>query len=232
MWRSRLQGEAAEQLPEPRFPDLVDGTAAGFFRALRSALPDDGMLVTDSGMHQFLARRHFEVRAPHGLMFPNDFQAMGYGLPAAIGAKLAATKRPVVLVMGDGGLLMSGMELITAVRERVPLTVIVFHDGQLNHIRLQQLAESGHAHGVSLRMPDLATLAEAVGMRYVRLAGDAERILATAFKSLEPILIEVRVGDSAAIRLLQAKAATRRAATRVLGPRMAAWIRQRLNWPT
>jgi acetolactate synthase-1/2/3 large subunit len=232
MWRDRLRSEAAEQLPEPRFPDLVDGTAAGFFRALRNALQNDGVLVTDSGMHQFLARRHFEVRAPQGLIFPNDFQAMGYGLPAAIGAQLAAAERRVVLVIGDGGLLMSGMELVTAVRERVPLTVIVFHDGKLNHIRLQQLAESGHAHDVSLHIPNLAMLAEAMGMRYVRLAGDAEPILTTAFKSAEPVLIEVRVGDSPAIRLLQAKAATRRAAPPVRGPRLAAWIKQRLSRPT
>jgi len=232
MWRDRLRSDASDQLPEPRFPDLVDGTALAFFGALRRALPDDGILVTDSGTHQFLARRHFEVRVPHGLIFPNDFQAMGYGLPAAIGVKLAALNRRVVLVIGDGGLLVSGMELVTAVRERLPLTIIVFNDGQLNHIRLQQLAQSGQAHSVSLRVPDLATLATAMGLRYVRLAGDAERILAAALMSLEPILIEVRVADSPAIRLLQAKAATRRAATRVLGPRMAAWIKQRLSRPT
>ena len=86
-------------------------------------------MVTDSGLHQGLVRRHFDVLSPRGLITPTDFQSMGFGLPAAIGAKLAAPERPVVAVLGDGGFAMSGMELLTAVREKIPLTVIVFNDG-------------------------------------------------------------------------------------------------------
>ena len=91
-------------------------------------------------MHQQLLRRHFEVLAPRGLLFPSDYQSMGFGLPAAIGAKLAVPERPVVAVLGDGGFAISGLELLTAVHANLSLTVIVFNDGQLGRIRLEQLA--------------------------------------------------------------------------------------------
>ena len=98
---------------------------------LRAALPDDAIVVTDSGYHQMSVRRHYTVRSPHGLIVPTNFQSMGYALPAAIGAALGAPSRRVVAVVGDGGMLMSGLELATAARERIPLTVVVFNDRRL-----------------------------------------------------------------------------------------------------
>jgi acetolactate synthase-1/2/3 large subunit len=228
-WRERLRTPMAARFPEPRFADVDGGTAAAFFGALRHALPSHGILVTDSGLHQSLARRYFEVRAPNGHIFPNDFQSMGYGLPAAIGAKIAAPTRPVVAVVGDGGLVMAGMELLTAVREHVPLVAVVFNDGQLSQIRLQQLTEFGHTHDVALRTPELASFAQAIGMRYLRLAGDTEATLRAAIASPEPVLVEVLVGDSPGIRALQVKAVTRQTIRRLLGPRVVAWIKRRLN---
>ena len=94
---------------------------------------------------------------------------MGFGLPAAIGAKLADADRPVVALIGDGGFLMSGLELLTALREEVQLVVFVFSDGHLNQIRLQQWREYGHAHAVDLLNPNFAILAEALGVGYVGL---------------------------------------------------------------
>jgi acetolactate synthase-1/2/3 large subunit len=229
VWRERLRAPMPARFPEPRFAEVDGGTAAAFFGALRRALPSHGILVTDSGLHQSLARRYFEVRSPNGHIFPNDFQSMGYGLPAAIGAKIAAPARPVVAVVGDGGFVMSGMELLTAVREQVPLVVVVFHDGRLNQIRLQQLAEFGREHDVALRTPDFASFARAIGMSYMRLAGDATAALRTAIASPEPILVEVLVGDSAAIRALQVRGFARQATRRLLGPRVVAWLKRRLS---
>ena len=90
---------------------------------------------------------------------------MGYALPAAIGAKLARPERPVVALIGDGGFAMSAMELLTAVRERVPLTVIVFNDGYYGLIRKQQIGAYGHSHGTTLSNPDIRGVAESAGAR-------------------------------------------------------------------
>jgi thiamine pyrophosphate-dependent acetolactate synthase large subunit-like protein len=155
---------------------------------------------------------------------------MGFGLPAAIGAAVAAPSRPVVALIGDGGLAMSGLELLTAARERIPLMTIVFCDGSLGLIRAQQIREFGHTHGVSLDPMDLAAFAAAVGVRHVRLeSDDPARLLGEARAASEPVLVEVAVGDSAAARRQQAVSYARSAVRNALGPRLIriikGWLR-------
>ena len=191
--------------PEPAVGGSRSESAAGFFGALREVLPRDAILVTDSGTHQMLARRHFSVLSPRGLIVPSDFQSMGFGLPAAIGAKLAAPDRPVVALIGDGGFAMSGLELLTASREGVPLTVIVFVDNYLNRIRLEQLARYGRTAGTSIRNPDFADFARSVGARHVRVEADAASVLAEAVAAPGVTLVEVPVRDSLAVRLARTR---------------------------
>jgi acetolactate synthase-1/2/3 large subunit len=228
-WRERLQAPGARDLPEPVLHGVEGGTAAAFFSALRRALPRDGILVTDSGLHQVLARRYFDVFAPRGLILPTDFQSMGFGVPAAIGAKLAAPTRRVVAIVGDGGFLMSGVELVTAVREQVPLMVVVFNDGQLNQIRLQQHRDFGHAHSVELRTPDLESFAASLGIDYVRLTGEVEARLKAAIAAPRPTLVEVAVGDSRGIRLAHARGLARKTIRRLLGARYVGWLKRMLG---
>jgi acetolactate synthase-1/2/3 large subunit len=215
--------------PDPVVRGVTPATPAAFFAALRRALPRDGIVVSDTGLHQALVRRHFEVLTPRGLVFPSDFQSMGFGLPAAIGARLAAPGRPLVLVIGDGAFANSGMELLTAVREKIPLAVVVFNDGRLNWIRVQQLATSGMAHGVDLLNPDFALFAEAMGARYALVDGDAEEVLERAVASDEVTVVEVRLGDSGAIHLARARGLARGALRRTVGPlpRLRRWLRRK-----
>ncbi|MGH8213152.1 MAG: thiamine pyrophosphate-binding protein, partial [Rhodanobacteraceae bacterium] len=114
LWRERCRAEKLEDPIEPRIHGVTGGAPAVFFDALRRVLPRGSILVTDSGQHQDLARRHFPVWWPRGLITPTNLQSMGFGIGAAIGAKLAAPERPVVALIGDGGLAMSGLELLTA----------------------------------------------------------------------------------------------------------------------
>ncbi|HKE00613.1 MAG TPA: thiamine pyrophosphate-binding protein, partial [Planctomycetota bacterium] len=88
-WHSPISLDPAAGPMEPTFHGVDGGTARAFFEALRRAAPRDAILVTDSGLHQMLARRWYRVLEPRGLLVPTDFQSMGFGLPAAIGAKLA-----------------------------------------------------------------------------------------------------------------------------------------------
>lgn len=215
-WRGRLR-EPAKGAVEPAFHGVEPGTAEAFFAALQRALPRDAIVVTDSGLHQTLARRHLQILSPRGLLVPSDFQSMGFGLPAAIGAKLAAPERAVVAVIGDGGFLMSGLELLTAVRERAPVAVVVFNDGQLNRIRLQQLAQFGRSTGCEVLNPDFQAFADAVGARYALCEGDVEGILRAAVAGPQPALVEVRIGDSPSIRSERVKGLARDTARRALG---------------
>ena len=212
--------------PEPRILDADVTTPAGLFRALRISFPRDGILVTDSGQHQALARRHFPVLAPRGLICPSDFQSMGFGVPAAIGAAIGAPGRRVVALVGDGGFAMAGLELLTAAREGLPVTVIVFNDGQLGLIREQQLREYGHAHAVALGGFDIAAVAAAAGARHLQLAGSAEAVLRDALASEGPVVVEVAVGDSAGQRAAHAKGYLKQAARGMLGGRLRAWLKR------
>jgi acetolactate synthase I/II/III large subunit len=214
---------------EPVIVGAQSMRAVEFFRWLRAALPRDAIVVTDSGLHQILTRRHYDVLAPRGLICPSDFQSMGFGLPAAIGAKLAAPERPMVALIGDGGFLMSGMELLTARRERVPLLAIVFNDGHLNQIRLHQWADFGHAHAVDLVNPEYPTLAAAFGIGYLRFdecqPADVER----ALREPGPTLLEVVVRDSADMYRLPAIAQARSVVRRGIPRGLREWLKARLR---
>jgi acetolactate synthase-1/2/3 large subunit len=224
-WRARVRANCRGAI-EPRVAGADPAIPARFFEIVREVLPREGCLVTDSGWHQMLARRHFPVLACRGLMVPTDLQSMGFGLPAAVGAKLADPKRPVVLVVGDGGLLMSGMELVTAVRHDISLPVIVFNDGHYGLIRIQQLQDYGQSAGVACGGLDLESFAAAVGAHYVLADKDIRVPLQAALAARSPTIIEVPIGASTATRRVWAKGVARSTAKRLVGRGILAWLKR------
>lgn len=228
-YRRRLRVVPENAVPEPSFRGLEPPDAGALMASLRRVLPRDGIVVTDSGLHQTLVRRHFDVLAPRGLIVPNDFQSMGFGIPAAIGAKIAAPERAVVAVTGDGCFAMAGMEMLTAVREKIPLTVVVLNDGRLNLIRLQQIASSGRTESVDILNPDYGAFAASVGADYVCIDGNAEEVLGRAVQSPGVTLVEVRAGDSAAMRIYEAKGLARGLGRSILGPGIVKWIKRKIR---
>jgi acetolactate synthase-1/2/3 large subunit len=228
-WHNRLTART----PDAREP-LVSGTAAGdargFFKSLRQALPDDAILVLDSGLHQILARRYYSVLAPYGLIAPTGLQSMGFAIPTAIGARIALPTRAVVALVGDGGFAMTALELLTAVREGIALVVIVFVDGAFGQIRMQQLENYGTSHGVLLENPDFSLLAAAIGARH-QLVTDAnlETIVHGAIGHPGVTVIEVPVGDTFAIRRTAVVARARETTRRALGPRVFTLLKKLLR---
>lgn len=216
-WKRRFQEGSA--VGSDRFPVFDKGGDLGpFFQALRGSLPDDAVVVTDSGLHQVVTRRLLEVRAPRGLIIPSDFQSMGFGLPAAIGAALSSPGRDVVAIVGDGGFAMSGLEVLTAVREGLDLRVIVFSDGHLGQIRRQQLREFGHAHATALGPLDLEGFAEATGASYLAMDGDRLDVLEEVMKNPGVTIVELLLGDSPRTGRERRKALAKARVRRVLGP--------------
>jgi len=228
-WRRRLRERCAPAPAEPRFPGVEHGAARAFFDALRAALPTDAVVVTDTGQHQVMTRRHWRVDTPGGLLAPSDYQSMGFGVPAAIGAALAAPERRTVAVVGDGGLMMSGLELATAVREGLDLTVIVFRDGHLGQIRSQQASSGTGEAAVALAGVDLASLAKATGAQYRRVGDDARSLLEAACRADGVTLVDVPLAESREMRQERLLGSARGAARRALGRRGVAFLRRVLQ---
>ena len=197
-WADRIGSALPAGAPEP----LIAGMAPRhFFAILGEVLQNDDVLVTDTGLHQILVRRYHDVLAPRTLIMPTDFQSMGFGVPAAIGAALALPKRQILAVVGDGGFAMTGLELLTAARERISLAVAVFNDGYLNQIRINQIRDYGELVGTKIQNPDFAGLAAAIGVRYIDLgSGPPTDALLEILATDAPALIEVPIRDGLSLK--------------------------------
>jgi acetolactate synthase-1/2/3 large subunit len=138
---------------------------------LRRVLPDDAIITTDAGNFGGWAARGFRFRRPGTFIGPTS-GAMGYGLPAAIAAALVHRDRPVVALVGDGGLAMTMSELETAVREHARLVVLVFDNERYGTIRMHQRREDRPAIATDLGRIDFAAVARAAGARGTRIESD------------------------------------------------------------
>ena len=166
---------------------------------LRRALPPDAIVSADVTRAAYLLMAEFPMNRPRTFLHPAGSVAMGFGLPAALGAKAAHPDRKVVAVVGDGGFMMSGMELATAVQERLPVVVVLVNDNSLTLIRATQERRYGSRFiGVDLRNPDFEMFARAFGVRYARTDSDdaLEGALREALDAEVPAVIEVRPGDA------------------------------------
>ncbi|MBI3746864.1 MAG: hypothetical protein HY264_10170 [Chloroflexi bacterium] len=140
--------------------------------ALRAGLPEDAILTTDAGSFGGWAARGFRFRRPGTFLGPTS-GAMGYGLPAAIAAGLVHRDRPVVALVGDGGLGMTVAELETAVRMGLRTIVIVFDNEQYGMIRTyQERRPEGSLAATDLGPVDWAAVARGFGARGIRVDRD------------------------------------------------------------
>jgi acetolactate synthase-1/2/3 large subunit len=157
---------------------------------LRRVLPDEAIVTTDAGNFGGWAARGFRFRRPGTFLGPTS-GAMGYGLPAAIAAALVHRDRPVVALVGDGGLGMSMAELETAVREHARVVVLAFDNERYGTIRMHQDRRDGaEPIGTDLGPIDFAAVARACGARGVRVDTD---------EAFEPALRQALAGDRATV---------------------------------
>jgi thiamine pyrophosphate-dependent acetolactate synthase large subunit-like protein len=135
----------------------------------------------------------FDLPAPRRFCYTPGYATLGYGLPAAICAALAALDRPVVALVGDGALMFCVQELATAVDLRLPLPIVVVDNGGYREIRDQQASRSIPPVGVDLPGPDLVALAAAFGAHGVRAAdpGALTALVADALSADRPTLIHL-----------------------------------------
>ncbi len=165
-------------------------------RALRAAIPDDGILVNELTQVGYFARLAYPVYLPNTFITPGYQGTLGYGFPTAMGAAIGCPDRMVVSINGDGGFGWNMQELATARKYDVNVAVVVFNDGHFGNVRTMQQNQFGEEFGVALRNPHFDRLASAFDIPYVR--ADAPEALHHALREHAgrggPTLIEARVG--------------------------------------
>lgn len=171
-----------EPRPHPDLTDVRDAIAAETRAALpetvalaeiiASAVPEDAIVAGDSSQIVYMGLANVLRRSrPNSLLYTPTYATLGYGLPAAIGARAAQTARPVVAVVGDGALMFCVNELATAVEQRLDLTVVCVDNGGYAEIRQNELDRGIAPVGVDLVQPDWVALADAFGATGRRAIG-------------------------------------------------------------
>jgi acetolactate synthase-1/2/3 large subunit len=169
-----------------------------FLRAIRAALPADGIYVEDVTQVGFASRLALPVHAPRTFLSPGYQDTLGWGYGTALGAQAAAPGRKVVLATGDGGFMFQAAELATAMHHRLPVVAVVFDDGAFGNVRRIQAQQYGNRLIASdLTNPDFVKFAESFGMAAFRATTPEalETVLRQAFASNAPALVHVPVGE-------------------------------------
>jgi len=161
---------------------------------LRSILPRDGIMTCDVGAHLHLIGQHWKTYSPECQLMTNGCSSMGFGIPAAIAAKLSCPEREVCCVVGDGGFYMMAGEMATARRLNARIVFIVLMDDHLSLISIKQ-ARKGHGpYGTQLQTETSALESEntmfGVPVLAARDAEQYDQALKQAFKANGPVIIE------------------------------------------
>ncbi|MGI0063248.1 MAG: thiamine pyrophosphate-binding protein [Nitrosopumilaceae archaeon] len=160
---------------------------------LRNAAKDTNtILVVDSGAHTFFTGHHWKSFGPNQFLLLSTTGPMGYGIPMGIGAKKACEQRPCICVVGDGSMLMGGMELFVAVRYEVPLVVVVINNSGYGNVFINA-KEEAERELAKLPDQDWAAFAKSLGALAERIEDpkDLAKSFERALKSKKPYLIDV-----------------------------------------
>ncbi|WP_083700447.1 acetolactate synthase 2 catalytic subunit [Acidihalobacter ferrooxydans] len=166
-------------------------------RALAEAADEHTVIACDVGQHQMWVAQHYGFRTPRQHLTSGGLGAMGFGLPAAIGAQLAAPQARVINVSGDGSFLMNVQELATLKRYDLPVKVLLFDNQYLGMVRQQQaLFYAGRYHCVDLSdNPDFVEVAHAFGIPALRAqrADEIDAVVEALLDTPGPLLVHVPI---------------------------------------
>ena len=168
---------------------------AGLFHAVSRLVTPDLLLTIDVGAHRILGNHVISCVTPGQLLQSNGLGCMGYAIPAAIGASLAAPERQVVAMLGDGCALMSLGELALVAELQLPIVTVVLNDDSLALIDLKQEKLALERRGVTFASPNFSEIAKGFGIAAERVRSQAEfdRALSAAMSTRRPALIEALV---------------------------------------
>ena len=185
IWRSK-------PLPAPR-----EITGPRLLKKMREILPEACLVTTEVGQHQMWASLHFDVAEPGTFFTSTGLGTMGWGLPAAVGAKFARPDLPVIDIAGDGSVQMTESALATSVTEKLPVITVIFNNGMLGMVaQWQRLFYERKYIGVELQgIPDYVKIAEAYGAQGIRAQSmnEFEKALKNALNSDVATVIDVPI---------------------------------------
>lgn len=169
-----------------------------FLREFGELFPENAVITTDVGQNQVWAAQSLPVKAGQRVLFSGGHGAMGYSLPAAIGAAIAA-KKPVIAIVGDGGLQMNLQELQFVVRENLPIKIVLLNNhalGMIHHFQEMyfnsNFVQTDGTKGFTV--PDFIEIAKAYGIRSYRCLDEVD--MAEILSDRMPAFIEVTLPES------------------------------------
>ncbi len=136
---------------------------------LRAALPPATALAVDVGSHKILSSLEWPTLTPNSFFLSNGLSSMGFALPAAIGAFLAAPDRPTLCLTGDAGMAMVIGELGLVAQRQIPILIVILNDDAIDLIRSQQVRAGKPVYGTEFRSPNFAQIAAAYGLTGTRV---------------------------------------------------------------
>ncbi|RWX72772.1 MAG: Acetolactate synthase large subunit [Candidatus Methanosuratincola subterraneus] len=189
--------------PGEAAPADTDGVAKGYAKAIAGFR--DAIFAVDIGQHTVWAMQAIRVTHPRGIIFSGNLSAMGFSIPAAMGAKVALPNKRVIAVVGDGGFQMAAPELSTMRENGIAVAVCVFNNGTLGLIRQLQESVYGRTIGVDYASPpDYVRLAEAHGVGAIRARSPQDVVDAIAGAD-GPLVIEIPVPRGEGIPLSRSR---------------------------
>lgn len=191
-WRAELRAAREAQARAPSYEGPLNLAVA--LQALEKALPPDTIFTTDAGNFATWPTRFMHVSEGQDFLGPTN-GAMGYSVPAAIGAKITEPQRTVIAFVGDGGFLMTGQEIATAFHHGVNPVILVFNNQMYGTIRMHQERHyPGRVSGTQLTNPDFARYIESFGGHgeLVERTEDLVPAVQRAIASGKPAVVEVR----------------------------------------
>lgn len=174
---------------------------------LREVLPQDGIMACDVGAHTHLIGQAWKTPAPGLQLMTNGCSSMGFGVPAAIAAKLCRPDKKVACVTGDGSFLMNAGEMAVARRRKLPIVFVVLADQNLELIRLKQSRKSFETYSTILHNEECPTAEYVFGVPVIR-ADDADQYrnaLEKAFAAEGPVIVEAHIDSSEYEKLILRK---------------------------
>lgn len=168
-------------------------------KQLSDMMPDSAIVSTDVGQHQMWAAQHIQPRAPENYLTSAGLGTMGFGLPAAMGAKVARPDDQSILISGDGSFMMNVQELGTIKRKQIPVKMVLINNQRLGMVRQWQslFFDGRHSETILDDNPDFVALAAAFGIpgKTITIKEEVEPALKEMLESDTAYLLHVLISE-------------------------------------
>ena len=193
-WVNTLKAQRKEKYPRVSYDD-VPLKPQSVMKEIGDAINEDTIITTDVGQHQMWAAHFLDISKPRKFISSGGLGTMGFGLPSAIGAKVACPEDPVMTITGDGGFLMVCQELDVVKEYDTPVIITLFENRTLGMVYQWQnlLFDKRYSETILNTSPDFVKLAESFGINSERITkpGETEVAVKKAIKDNEPILLDI-----------------------------------------